>query len=389
MDYRSHFKSQAGYDNYIQATKGLDKDLAWKALDGGQGFDLNGGDMQRYNALVKERDSKAAASQAKSKAQAVKAQPAPQPKPQPAPQPKPAPQQNYSNASEAYFSDAQKRHGNHGHTAASLKSDYDKQTAGLDKELAFQALDGGRQFGESDKARYDKLVAERAKAKSKAQQVAKAPKNVNSNNNNQTATNTGDIEQKTEIKNTQTQNVTQDNDINTTINGDNNKVFNEQDNSIRQYGGDNRSLVINEANTGNQKGSGGGYYNSADKAITMGTLGGFYSPDDSPAGQAKFVDQAQTMNRDAQKRYSNVGVTTAAKYAGLKAGKVDVNALQRRIDGNEQYFRDRATVQEMKTYGDRAAKFRYEPFEFGDPIEEVKSNAADIARGYRDDIDDM
>ena len=48
------------------------------------------------------------------------------------------------------------------------------------------------------------------------------------------------------------------------------------------------------------------------------------------------------MNRDAQKRYSNVGVTTAAKYAGQGAGKVDIKALQRRIDGNEQYFRDRA-----------------------------------------------
>lgn len=291
-------------------------------------------------------------------------------------------------ANKQYFQDAINRHGfagkGDGGNADFLMADFKKKTQGLDQDLAMEAMQGGRMFGASDKKRYDELVRKRAEAKSRAQQA----KGNNSNNNNQTATNTGDIAQKTDIKNTQEQNVNQDNDITTTINGDNNRVFNEQDNSIRQYGGDNRSLVINEANTGNQKGS-GGYYNSADKAITMGTLGGFYAPDDSPAGQAKFVDQAQTMNRDAQKRYSNVGVTTAAKYSGQGAGKVDIKALQRRIDGNEQYFRDRATVQETKTYGDRAAKFRYDPFEFGDPIEEVKSNAGDIASGYRDDIDNL
>ena len=168
--------------------------------------------------------------------------------------------------------------------------------------------------------------------------------------------------------------------------GNNNTVINEQDNSIRQYGGDNRSLVINEG--GGKKGK-GGYYNAADKAITMGTLGGFYDVDDSPAAQAKFVDQQQTMNRDAQKKYSNVGMTTAAKYAGFRGGDVDIKALQRRIDGNDQYFRDLATIQEVKTYGDRAAKFEYAPFEFGDPIEEVTSNADKIAKGYKDDIDDV
>jgi len=291
-------------------------------------------------------------------------------------------------ATREYFQDAIKRHGfegkGDGGNADFLMADYKKQTQGLDQELAMQALEGGRQFGESDRKRYDALVAKRAEAKSRAQE---ASKNSNSNNNNQTATNTGDIEQKTEIKNTQNQNVTQDNDINTTINGDNNKVFNEQDNSIRQYGGDNRSLVINEANTGNKKG--GGYYNTADKAITMGTLGGFYDVDDSPAAQAKFVDQQQTMNRDAQKKYSNVGVTTADKYSGSRGGYVNMKNLQQRIDSNEQYFRDRATIQEVKTYGDRAAKFNYKPFEFGDPIEKIESRADDIAKGYKDDIDDM
>ena len=45
--YYDHFKQGSGwgkedqgrYDNYMKATKGLDKELAWKALEGGQQFD--------------------------------------------------------------------------------------------------------------------------------------------------------------------------------------------------------------------------------------------------------------------------------------------------------------------------------------------------------------
>lgn len=214
----------------------------------------------------------------------------------------------------------------------------------------------------------------------------------------QTATNTGDVNNETDIKNEQTQEVNQDNDINTNITGDGNTVISEQDNSIRQYGGDNRSLVINGGNTGNQGGSGsdsfGGYKMSdADKAITYGTLGGFYGPDDSPAAQASFVDQQQTMNRDAQKKYANSGMKTFAKYANMKAGNVNIDALNARIDGPQSMtneFYDRATVAESKTFGDREANSQYRPtpFVFGDPLKKVESNAADIAEGYKDDIDD-
>ena len=208
--------------------------------------------------------------------------------------------------------------------------------------------------------------------------------------NQDTATppNSGDnnvVDNNTKITNKQTQKVNQDNDINTSINGDNNQVYNNQDNSIRQYGGDNRSLVINEGS--GKKGS--DYYTSADKAITMGTLGGFYSPDDSPAGQAKFVDMNQRFNFDAQKKYENFGKQTANKYSGFRGGDTNLVNLQKRIDGNEQFFRDRATIQEVKTYGDRAAKTSYPVFEFGDPLEEIESNVGEIAKGYKDDIEDV
>jgi len=50
--------------------------------------------------------------------------------------------------------------------------------------------------------------------------------------------------------NSQEQDVTQDNDINTNIDGNNNTVVNNQDNSVRQYGGDNRSFIYNGGGSG-------------------------------------------------------------------------------------------------------------------------------------------
>ena len=231
-------------------------------------------------------------------------------------------------------------------------------------------------------------------AKEKAQEVIKNPVNdTPSDTGNGTddvtkpgfPTNPGDDNNNTnKVTANQSQKVTQDNDINTTITGDNNKVFNEQDNSIRQYGGDNRSLIINS-----DRNSRGKYYSDADQAVTMGTLGGFFSPDDSPAAQAKFNDLHKTLNKDAQKKYSNYGAKAASKYSGFRGGEVSVQGLQNQIFKNTQNLADKATIQEVKTYGDRAAKTNYPIFQFGDPIEEITSNAGDIAEGYKKDINSI
>ena len=261
-----------------------------------------------------------------------------------------------------------------------------------DKDIARHAHEsvtqGGKRHGNAmskfmDKQGYlDYYHGDWKKAKGKAQ--------AHSGNN---VKDTGDVNNNTEINNQQTQNVNQNNDINTTVNGNNNTITNNQDNSIRNYGGDNRSLIINESNTGVQGGSGrnsrGSYYNTADKAITMGTLGGFYDVDDSPAGQAKFMDMNQTFNRDAQKRYEGFGANTAKQYSNYRSGAFNIENLQQRVDSTGQRFRDMATIQGVKTYGDRAAVTNYPAFEFGDPIKEITSNADKIAKGYKDDIDDV
>ena len=54
--YYNHFKQGSGwgredqgrYDDYMRATKGLDQNLAWKALEGGQSFgDSDRGTVQQ------------------------------------------------------------------------------------------------------------------------------------------------------------------------------------------------------------------------------------------------------------------------------------------------------------------------------------------------------
>ena len=130
----------------------------------------------------------------------------------------------------------------------------------------------------------------------------------------------------------------------------------------------------------------GGYYNAADKAITEQTLGNQRGADDSSSAQTDFVGQQQGMNRVAQKEYKNAGLKTAQNYTGFRGGDVNMQALQSRIDNTTQNLKDQATVQEVKTYGDRAATFNYKPFVFGDKSEPVKSNASNIAKEYKKDL---
>ena len=76
-------------------------------------------------------------------------------------------------ANRDYFTDAVKRHGFEGKGPGGnvdhLMADYKKQTAGLDQELAFKALEGGRQFGDNalvksrDDANAKREADERAK----------------------------------------------------------------------------------------------------------------------------------------------------------------------------------------------------------------------------------
>ena len=230
-------------------------------------------------------------------------------------------------ADNQYFENAIKKHGftgkGKGGNANYLREDFNKQTQGLDKDVAMEAMEGGRMFGASDRARYDKLMAQRSGAKEKAQNYK-----AGSNKNNQE-----------DIGNT-TQTVTQDNDQTSNITGDNNYVNQTQDNSVRNYGGDNR--VFNY-----QGGSGN------DSPASMATMAGFYAPDDSPSAQASRLDRHVTQNRDNQKKYASTSNIAQGAIARADQNRyIDPAALDKRIGERAEYHRAKSTLKGGQIFGD-------------------------------------
>ena len=166
---------------------------------------------------------------------------------------------------------------------------------------------------------------------------------------NQVVTDSGDITQDTNIENSQSMdNWTMDND-NQVNQGDNSFNYQQIDNSVRQYGGDNRSFVWNSANTGVSDGSMGGL----DGAATAATLGGFYDVDDSPAAQAKFVDMHNTINIDQQKRFSNADpYAQMAIEQAARNTTIDPNKMDQRIHAREQAAMASARLGYNNLFGD-------------------------------------
>ena len=184
----------------------------------------------------------------------------------------------------------------------------------------------------------------------------------------------------TNIENTQEQHVNQDNDISTNVNGNNNTVVNNQDNSVRQYGGDNRSFVYNS--------NGGGA--GSDAPASMATLAGFFAPDDSPAAQAKFNDMYTTMNADNQKRYAGAAMETYAKYGKIDARSYTPESMANAIGRSTQYSYDKADEQTGHVFGDVwNDNYITEDWKMPTPPKAIESNAEEIADKAKEDIEDI
>ena len=260
-------------------------------------------------------------------------------------------------------------------------------TEGLDQDLVKQSRRGST-FGAEDKARYDAL--------SKAKAVKNKPKegdglsyaggpggtvrHGNPIDGSQLGENDNVPSNAAIIKNTQEQNVNQNNDINTNVNGNNNTVINEQDNSVRNYGGDNRSFVYNGG-----KGKGG-----VDTPVSAATMAGFYAPDDSPAAQAKRTDMWTTMNRDNQKRYAGDAMKTFAKYGNVDAREYTAESMENTINRGIQYSFDRSDRQTGHVFGDIwNDNYITEDWKMPSAPAPIESNAEEIADKAKDDIEDM
>ena len=187
-----------------------------------------------------------------------------------------------------------------------------------------------------------------AKERANGQPTEPAPSN---NSISTPATPAPATSEKAAVHQEQNQNANQDNDINSNINGDNNNVNINQDNSIRQYGGVNKSFVYN--------GSNGNNYN--DTPVSAATMAGYFHEEDSPAKSASFVDRYQTMNADAQKKYATPNHAQNAINNAASNKTIDVNALDQRIADRTEATRARSTVMAGDIFGDM---FNYKPKDF-------------------------
>ena len=235
----------------------------------------------------------------------------------------------------------------------------------------------GKGWGKEDQARYDAIV--NAKGKANAHQSGGStgkPENAI----DQTTTGKADNVY-SNLETTQDQNINQDNQINTDINGNNNTVINDPDNSIRQYGGDNRSFVYN----GGKGGNGG-----VDTPVSMATMAGFYAPDDSPAAQAKRTDMWTTMNRDNQKRYAGDAMKTYAKYGKIDARSYTDESMENALNRGTQYSFDRADRQTGHVFGDIwNDNYITEEWKMPSAPAAIESNAEEIADKAKKDIEDI
>ena len=224
--------------------------------------------------------------------------------------------------------------------SAQLIKTYEANTKGLDAATAFEALEGGRDFNaKSDKSRYDALMQNRSSAKEKAQNHS-AGSNINSGSGNVSGSG-NNTNGKKDIGNT-SQTVTQDNDQTSTINGNNNYVNQNQDNSVRNYGGDTR--VFNYQGSGDP---------TKDTPGTAATLSGFYAPDDSHAANAARLDRQSTQNRDLQKAYQNTShIAQGAITRANQNAYTNPAALDKRIAQREQYNNAKSDVMRSQLFGD-------------------------------------
>ena len=184
----------------------------------------------------------------------------------------------------------------------------------------------------------------------------------------------------TNIKNIQEQRINQNNDIKTDVNGNNNTVINNQDNSIRQYGGDNRSFVYN---------SNGG--SSSDSPVSAATMSGYYDVDDSPAAQAKFQSMYKDFNRGNSNRFAGQALQSLNTYAkNFDPREYTAESMENALGRSTQYSFDRADRQTGHVFGDIwNDNYITEEWKMPSSPKPIESNAEKIADKAKEDIEDL
>jgi len=114
--------------------------------------------------------------------------------------------------------------------------------------------------------------------------------NTTTDSNNALNSNNDDVSGR--ATNTNTQDISNQNPQASEIVGNNNRSYQRQDNSVRNYGGSSKSFVYNGSDS------------LYDSPMSTAVMSGYYDVDDSPAAQAKFTSLYNDLDNDNQKRFA-------------------------------------------------------------------------------------
>ena len=168
-------------------------------------------------------------------------------------------------------------------------------------------------------------------------------------------------------------NANQDNDIANNVSGDDNYIYNRQDNSIRNYGGDTR--VFNYQSSGQSP--------EFDSPVSAATMGGYYDVDDSPGAQAARLDRNITMANDyAKDNMDTDWITQGAKKKAEQGSYIDPAALDARIRARETASFAKSKQNESDMWGDVGSYSWGGVGETPDPVE--KPDYEGIGNAYTD-----
>ena len=168
-------------------------------------------------------------------------------------------------------------------------------------------------------------------------------------------------------------NANQDNDIANNVSGDDNYIYNRQDNSIRNYGGDTR--VFNYQSSGQSP--------EFDSPVSAATMGGYYDVDDSPGAQAGRLDRNITMANDyAKDNMDTDWIAQGAKKKAEQGSYIDPAALDARIRAREAASFAKSKQNESDMWGDMDSYSWGGVGETPDPVE--KPDYEGIGNSYTD-----
>ena len=168
-------------------------------------------------------------------------------------------------------------------------------------------------------------------------------------------------------------NANQANDIANNVSGDDNYIYNRQDNSIRNYGGDTR--VFNYQSSGQSP--------EFDSPVSAATMGGYYDVDDSPGAQAGRLDRNITMANDyAKDNMDTDWIAQGAKKKAEQGSYIDPAALDARIRAREAASFAKSKQNESDMWGNTDSYSWGGVGETPDPVE--KPDYEEIGNAYTD-----